>query len=139
MNKADLVTIRPYRPSDLNFILATWLRGLRYGNEFFGAIESDAYFKTYHAVIEAMLGRPDTKVSVACLKDDEEVILGYAVVHKGHILDWVHVKTPWRHIGLAKNLVSDMLLITTATHLTKTGANILKKYPGVVFNPFAIN
>ncbi len=136
LQKNDLVTLRDFQPADKNFILSTWLKGLRYGNDWFEAIESKIYFEFYHNVIEIILSRPDTVVKVACLKDDPEVILGYSV-YAGNRLDWIFVKKAWRSIGIAKSLVPES--ITIVSHLTTVGKSILRKRPGVLFNPFSLN
>lgn len=135
MNKTDLVAIRDMEDGDRAFIFSTWLRGLRYGNDWFELIESGAYYTEYHRVIESLLGLSNVSVRVACLKEDPEVILGYAI-HSGAKLHWVHVKTAWRGIGIAKSLVPKE--ISTVTHLTKVGKAILSKHPEVRFNPFAL-
>lgn len=135
IDKTNLVTVRDATPGDRNFILATWLRGLRFGNDWFRIIPSDIYFTAYHAYIEAILAKPNTTVKIACLKDDTEVVLGYAV-YTGDRLDWVFVKQAWRAIGLAKSLVPQS--ITSVSHLTKVGLSLLKRRPNVIFNPFDI-
>lgn len=140
MEKSQLVTIRDGKEEDRNFIFSTWLRGLRYGNDWFEAINSTDYYAYYHRNLEVILNLPGVVVKVACLKDDPEVILGYSVYR--HIsakdvtaLDWVFVKSAWRGIGIAKQLVPSNATVTT--HLTKVGKSILReKYPNVHFNPF---
>lgn len=136
VNKSDLVSIRDVLPGDKNFILATWLRGLRYGNDWFEAIDTEAYYKVYHAVIETLLSLPTTLVRVACLKDDAEVILGYCI-SSGVRLDWVFVKGAWRGIGIAKILVPAEISIVS--HLTVAGKALLRKRPDIKFNPFALS
>lgn len=133
MNRTDLIAIREYRPDDEAFIFSTWLRGLKFGNDWFELIESAAYYKSYHAVIEAILKSPEVLIRVACLREDPEVILGYSVA-SGHRLHWVQVKDRWRKIGIAKSLVPQE--VTIVTHLTKVGRSILSKHPEVRFNPF---
>jgi len=133
------VVVRDATPGDDNFILATWLRGLRHGNTFFGRIDQTIYFETYHRIIRAVLARPDTSTRVACLKDDQEVILGYAVSHPvqgGSALDWIFCKKAWRNIGIAKSLLPDN--VTTVTHITALGDAILKKHKDIKFNPFVL-
>lgn len=132
LQKDELVMIRNVIPEDKNFIFATWLKGLRFGNDWYGLIDSKVYFRIYHTVIEALLSRPNISIKVACLKEDHKVILGYSV-YSDIRLDWVHVKKSWRGIGLAKDLVPDN--ITTASHVTDVGRSIIKK-KGIIFNPF---
>lgn len=134
--KKDLITTRSPHPDDLNFILSTFLRGLYHGNEFFKEIDHDSYFKNYHEVVSSLLLKPSVKVTIACLKNDRDVILGYSVTSP-ETLHWVFVKEAWRKIGLALDLIPpDMKQVT---HLTKPGRAILHaKFPNVIFNPFAL-
>lgn len=133
MQRSELIRVRTLAPGDRNFIMATWLRGLRYGNSWFGMIDQDTYFRVYGQFIEKILADPKTLVQVACLHDDPEVILGYAV-SRGDSLDFVFVKRSWRKIGIAKSLTSNP--ISRVTHLTSVGASILRQHPNVKFDPF---
>lgn len=134
MSNAESVVYRDAVADDVPFIYSSWLNGLRYGNDWFNLIERSSYYKTYHKVIETILTRPGTKVKVACLKDDPEVILGYCA-YSGTILHWVQVKDSWKGIGLARALIPTK--VTVVTHVTKVGASLLRsKLPSAVFNPF---
>jgi hypothetical protein len=132
----ELILIRPYKAEDHNLVLSTWLKGLRYGNDWYKLIEQNAYYTNYHKAIEAILNVPTTQVLVASLRDDPDTILGYSVLNKdGSVLHWVFVKSAWRHIGIAKLLSQN---VKTVTHVTKAGVSILKNHPEVVFNPFLL-
>lgn len=134
LNKNELVAIRGFKPDDYNFIIATWLRGLYYGDSWFSLIPKQVFMTRYHHIIEALLGSNKVIVKVACLKEDPEVILGYSVLSVDlTAVHWVFVKKAWRTIGIAKQLTPES--VTTATHLTKTGLSILTKKK-TVFNPF---
>lgn len=142
LEKKDLIQTRDYRPTDRNFILATWLRGTYYGDSWFSEIPKNIFMEQYHKILESFLLRPGVNIKVACLKEEPEVILGYAVsrnIKNGEadisVLDWVFVKAAWRKIGIAKMIIPSR--INTCTHLTKAGLSILKqKLPNVIFNPF---
>lgn len=134
MNKSELVTVREGREEDKGLIYSTWLKGLRFGNEWFGAIEQDAYFSAYHRVIESILAAPSTVVTVACLVEDPDVVLGYSVC-SGDRIHWTFVKRAWRRIGIAKSLTSSNA--TTVTHLTDVGKSIATSHK-LIFNPFLI-
>ena len=135
MLETDKVTIafRDKREGDTPFIFASWLKGLRFGNDWYGLIDSKIYFKVYHDFIEMLLAKPDVTVKVACMKDAPDVILGYSV-YSGTRLDWVYVKDRWRGLGVAKDLVPTN--ITTVSHVTDTGRSILKKNSDILFDPF---
>lgn len=142
MESKDLIRLRDYSPSDLNFVLATWLRGAYYGDTWFSQIPKNIFMEQYHHVLTQFLAREGVKVKVACLIEDPDVILGYSVsrnIKLGEadisILDWVFVKSAWRKIGIAKMLIPAR--INACTHLTKTGLAIKnQKLPDVIFNPF---
>lgn len=125
---------RVAEPGDRNFILATWLRGLYYGDTWFQDIPKDIFMAAYHKIIEAILAHESTITVVACLKEDPSVILGYAVLNlDGTKLHWAFTKKAWRGIGIAKRLVPTT--VTTVTHLTRTGKDICGKR-ALTFNPF---
>lgn len=140
LDKTDLVAIRDATPSDKNFIMATFLRGLYYGDSWFKDISKDIFMGNYHTILENLLAHPSATIKVACLKDDPEVILGYAIYRVANqlsVLDFVFVKSAWRRIGIAKSLVPNN--VWAVTHLTKTGRFIWKaKLPGAQFNPFLL-
>ena len=134
MNKSELVAIRDAQPEDLNFIMATWLRGMYYGESWLSSMKKQDFMKSYHSVIEFTLRNPSTRVTVACLKDDPSVILGYAFLSTASkAVHWVFIKKSWRAIGLAKDLVPGDF--NAATNLTKVGSAIVKKKEWA-FNPF---
>lgn len=134
-DKAELITHRDGLPEDKNFILATWLRGLFYGSDFYREIPKNIFMANYHTILEKLLQRPGVVVRVACLKEDPSVILGYAVARRSQnltVMDWLFVKSAWRNIGIGKSLVPPNL--AAVTHLTKVGKAI--KPTDCVFNPF---
>ena len=136
MNSA-LYTTRDYLESDKNFIFASWLRGLYYGNSLFREMNKDVFMSNYHKVIEQILALDSTKIKVACLEEDPEVILGYAVLGGPTRLHWVFVKSHWRGILIAESLIPPT--VDTVTHITKSGLSLLRKHPNVQFNPFALS
>lgn len=132
MDKKDLIYTRDYVEDDHNFIMSTWLKGLKYGNDFFRDIQSKPYFETYHRALSGLIGRPDITIKVSCLKEDPSVILGYSVAH-GAVLDWVYVKDDWRRIGIASSLIPPG--VSTVSHWTKLGKKIMPKT--WIINPFS--
>lgn len=137
INKKDLIQVRKYSPeSDRNFILATFLRGLYYGDSWFRDIPKDIFMDKYHTVVEHILAK--STIEISCLREDPEVILGYSVFEldpiNGNILHWVFVKSAWRKIGICKSLVPSTIKVVT--HLTKIGKAL--KPVNVDFNPFVI-
>jgi hypothetical protein len=135
INKQDLVAIRAYAAEDKNFILATFLRGLYYGESIYSRMHKRTFMEKFHQVAETALNLPTIYIRVACLKDDPDVILGYAVLSRNNALHWVFVKKSWRGIGICKDLVPEST--KTVTNLTKIGLIIANK-KNLTFDPFVV-
>lgn len=137
MSKSELVVIRDYIPEeDKNFIMATFLRGLYYGESLFSEVKKSVFMENYHKVGEYLLTSPKHKVKVACFKDDPSTILGYALLSADEsTVHFVFCKKAWRSIGIMRMLVPKS--VTTTTHLTKVGLSLIKKY-NLEFNPFVL-
>lgn len=137
MLKSNLIEIRDCKPYDTNFIYASWLRGLYHGDTWFGEIPKHIFMTNYHKVLELIIARPGIQIKVACLKEDPDVILGYAVIGNSSVLHWLFVKSAWRKIGIGKSLLPEK--VTAVTHLTKLGRILMRKIPGYpVFDPFRV-
>lgn len=135
IENAPVIVARGYQEGDKPLILSTWLKGLYYGDSWFSLIPKDRFMKAYHAFLESLLEAPGVEVKLAVFKDDPDVIVGYAV-YTNTVLHYVFVKKSWRGKGLAKFVVPEKL--TAVTHLTDEGRQILKKHPGVFFDPFLL-
>lgn len=133
VSRKDLIVIRDGVDDDKNFILLTWRKGLRYGNDWFELIEKSAYDVNYTKAINHILDLVLTEVKIACLKDSPDVILGYSV-YTSNKLHYAFTRRAWRNIGIFKSLVPKN--VDTVTHVTDAGRAILKKYPSIKFNPF---
>ena len=136
MNKTDLVAIREGTEEDRNFVYATMLRGLYYGETHFSEIPKQTFMENYHNVVSRILQSPDTIFRVSCLKEDPEVILAYVLLsRRSDAIHFSFCKKAWRNIGLVKSLVPRS--ITSATHLTKVGLSLCRR-KNILYNPFLI-
>ncbi len=133
-----LYDIRPGNENDKNFILATFLRGLYYGESHYSLIPKQVFMDNYKIVAENILNNSKNIVMVACLKEDPNVILGYSILSADPVtIHWVYVKSIWRNKGIAKSLLpADP---TAVTHLSKLGLSLMTKFKDIVFNPFLTN
>ncbi len=125
-----------YKP----LILATWLRGLRHGNEFFGLADPQAYFTNYSKIILSLLKRPECRARLAVLADEPDTVIGW-VIFEGKVLHFIFVKRGGkgelngRRQGVATSIYPEGVEIFT--HITKVGRSIWKqKFKEVKFNPF---
>lgn len=118
-----------------NLIYAKWMRSLRYGNDFFKLVDPEAFYDSYQQYIATILNMPRTVVRLALLSDNRDVVLGFSV-HRGPILDYVHVHRSLRMMKIGTSLLPQN--VDTITHLTRTALSIWgSKYKHWKFNPFA--
>jgi hypothetical protein len=124
---SGLYDIRPGRDSDKNFILATFLRGLYYGESFFSRMPKDLFMNKYKLVANALVNDKNVLIKVACLPEDPDVVLGYSVLSADQqTVFWVFVKSAWRKRGIAKSLLPQEPKYVA--HLTKLGDSLLCKF-----------
>lgn len=122
-------------PPFLNLILSRWKNSLRNGNDYFKLASPIPFHRAYDYYVRDLLNRPNCRVRLAVLSDDQDVVLGFSVT-RGSTLDYVHVLSDFRRQGIGKLLVPPG--IDTITHLTRTGLTIWgSKYPKWSFNPYA--
>lgn len=95
----------------------------------------------YAKVAEAIVQSPNTRLIVACLKEDPDTIIGYSLVSAdAKTLHFVYIKggkdesTSWRRKGIGRSLIPNT--IEQVSHLTMLGRKLLIKLDKVVFNPF---
>lgn len=132
---SSLYEIRDFKPEDKSFVMATFLRGLYFGDSWFSLIPKDIFMSNYKLIAEAILAKHQVKV--ACLCEDKDVILGYSILSGDFkTIHWVFVKSAFRKQGIARALLPKYP--TTVSHLTLVGKNLLPKFKDCVFNPFAI-
>ena len=131
----SLYEIRDYKPEDKAFIMATFLRGLYYGDSWFSLVPKDIFMANYKLIAEALLSKHQVKV--ACLCEDKDVILGYSILSKDFsTIHFIFVKTLFRKQGIGRALLPSQP--TCVTHLTTLGKSLLPKFKNCIFNPFQI-
>lgn len=132
----DLIKIRDYnKATDEDFLYSTFLFGVYYGNSWFTKIPKHIFMPSYREFFNKLLAHPQTVVKMACLKEDENILVGYSIINEAKsILHWVYVKPVWRKFGIAKMLIATP--IKAVTHLSLQGEGLLTKLNGAVFNPF---
>lgn len=133
---SGLYSVRDYTSADKAFVMSTFLRGLYYGESWFSEIPKSVFMNNYKHIAEKIVDK--SIVTIACLPDDPDVILGYSILSQDlQVVHWVYVKSIWRQKGIAKNICPKYP--TTVTHLTKLGKMLLKeKIKTAIFNPFCL-
>lgn len=117
------IVVRDFYPDwDSACIYATWRNSAYYGVPR-GTECPKGFFSNLTQKIKEIL--KTAKVRIACLSDDPSIIIGYSVVSGTH-LDWIYVKTEYRHMGIGKMLFPKDIE-TVTDHFTKIGRVIAEK------------
>lgn len=133
-----LYDIRELKSGDENFVLATFLRGIYYGDSWFSQIPKQIFMDNYKKVAEVLVNdRTRTCIQVACLKEDLDTIIGYSILSTDYqTIHYVYVKANWRKRGIGRSLLPQYP--SAVTHLTELGKQLLPKFKDCMFNPFKI-
>jgi hypothetical protein len=129
------VTLRGPLPSDMPFILSSWLRSYRKASPVSGPV----YYVGQEAVIRRLLVR--SSIVLACNPEDPSTVLGYVVferVPSGGLVHYVYVKELVRRCGLAARLLSEVPgPFRSHTHETRAEgvARLKARFPSV-YNPY---
>lgn len=119
--------IRPGTPEDHNFVLATMLRAIKYGSDYFRAMDRTSYFKGFSTHIRRLLNGPG-RLKVASLPGDvgeDDLILGYALL-SSNVLHFIYVKSAFREQGVARALLADEN-IKYVSQMTSAGESLRQK------------
>lgn len=133
----ELILKYGMKDTDKDLVYATFLQGLYYGNDCLGMMPKGTFFEKYGKVLDQLFSRPEILVIKAVLPDDEDIIIGYAIVEGNETLHWVYVKPAWRNEGVARKMV-DQIKLEAVTHLTEVGKKILSNNKQNIYNPFLI-
>lgn len=134
----DKWILREPKDSDLSFIYATWLNSYHY-DSWTKQIQKSVFFENYKLVIDEIL--LNSKIKIACLPIDHDIILGYLVYDEPNILHYCFVKNDFRQFGIANSLIAESLSVKasiTITHRTKTLLSIIRAKQNITFNPFKL-
>lgn len=93
------VVVRAMKPTDTNFIFATWLRQLWFSTNNISTLPKDTFMRLHHARIDKLLKQ--VPIRIICLEEDPDVILGYAIDTEPA---YIYFKKSWRGAGLEKLL-----------------------------------
>lgn len=134
MNEAPPFRIRPAAPTDVPFILNSWLRHYHEHGEGARHVPNDVYFSAqgHHGLVVKLLR--ESTVLVACTDDDQDAILGWACLAPP-VLHYVYVKAPFRRLGIGRALLSAGPL-DTVTHWTPAVRAWRERGHGYTYNPY---
>lgn len=132
---SDILLVRDAVPSDLNYVFATFLKGLYHGNEWYRQMDKETYFTESRKWL-SMLIVEGAQIKIACLLDEPDTFVGYSILSPNfQTVHWVHVKKDWRKLGVARMLLPAYPAFYS--HYTELGKSLAFKIEGIRFNPFA--
>ena len=108
---------------DVPFIYSTWRNSLFYDKKR-NPSTAPTFFKAANRQLHEVLSSPSVRVNVACLEDDSDHIIGYAVLADTNI-EFVYVKKDYRGNGIASVLTKGFS--TVSNPQTKIGKAIVQK------------
>lgn len=127
--------IRDGNKDDIPFIYRTWLKSYRYDSEL-GECRNSVFYPEYTRVLDYILTDPKVKIDVACKRDDNTILFGYAI-SEPEILHYVFVKQAFGRLGIARSLIENIGKLKYATHRTFSTQKALKKLD-IDYNPFLL-
>ena len=119
--------------SDHSFIFESWHNGLKNANSWFKDIPEMVFKERFGNYYQNIFDRPGLEISIACLPDAEDVILGY-IVYENKNIYWIYVKHSWRKMKIATSLFNKEIN-QCGRFLTTAGKILADKY-GIIYNPF---
>lgn len=129
--------------TDFPYILDTFLNGARFPT--FGKMVGKVYYRRYKPVLRALIKR--SSVLIACLPEDPDTIVGYAVHEKlGDIpvLHWIHTRAAFGGQGIAREILQNCISsfgssLTMVSHVPpKTDFYQLSQKHAVQLDPFLV-
>jgi hypothetical protein len=94
------IVLRSVLPTDHAFIYATYLNNNWHNKDNTTTLEKNTWMRINHMRLERLLN--EAKATIACLSEDEDVILGYCLQDKQ---PFVYVKKDWRDPDLNLTLM----------------------------------
>jgi ribosomal protein S18 acetylase RimI-like enzyme len=107
-----------------------WLRSY-YSNMTGYKEKSSVFFSNHQKIIEKKYNDGEIVCLVACLNEDPDIILGFAVFGTDYTLHYIAVKSPYRKLGVAKALLKSFYkdrTEITVSHWTGDIKHIQKLY-----------
>ena len=138
----DLCIIRPGKVLDLPYITESWIRSNSRTDSARDAIK--VYYEEARLYISKILDcySDIVKIKIACLPDDEDAILGWAVYEVdpdpeySGIIHYVYVRNEARRNGIAKELLSEVLGQPDITFTHKPALHGFKIPDTWAYNPY---
>jgi len=130
--------IRPPKPSDLNFIFATFSNAMKTDSDLGRSCRSSVFFPNFQKIIDNLLS--NAKILIACSPEEENVIVSY-LIYDPNRLYFAFTRPSCRKQGLARELIhsafphAKQLFFTLNTNDAK---KISRIHPELIYDPFVL-
>lgn len=132
--------IRPPKPSDLNFIFASFSNSMKRESELGRSCRSSVFFTQFQKIIDRLL--ENAAIIIACSSEEENFIVGYLIYDEPFTIHFTFVRPSCRMKNVARDLI-DVAFDSDSRQLeftlnTNDAKKISKKYPELIHNPFVL-
>ena len=134
-----VITTRDFNPdTDTGFIIDTMPKAIYYDSNPRRGRPSQKWFKDFHNYLTEILSGEYTKVVIATMQDDQDMILGYSIINHD-VLHFAYVKDAYRKQGIASMMVKICPFNQIyESNLTKLGRTIMASKAAVHVEDFKI-
>ena len=125
--------IRPFEPSDKNFVYNSWLKSYR---QYMRPVDDQVYYSQ-----ESVLIDKSETVLILCIDSDPDIIIGYlaySLLLDVPVIHYLYVKEQYRSQGCSKALLNCIISehsLFIYDHWTKYTGNY-KSYTKGIYNPY---
>jgi len=113
--------VREFIPSDYNYIISTWIRGLKNTTPL-----GQEWYDAHRVFINRCLSSDKMVVKILAAADDPNEILSYIVGLKDQLAVWVYTKKAFRNMGLASKLIVEELGSVSTKAFNNNSISILR-------------
>lgn len=133
--------LREAEAQDIQFIYATWLNSYRYDGFASKGVRNSVFFPEYNKIIDSILAKPDTRVLLAHVKGEPDVLLAY-LVYENNMIHYCFCKEAFRGFGIAsalyKEAFPDPTIEITCTCKTRHSIPVMNHMSNLTYNPFVL-
>lgn len=138
------IALRPATEEDMPFFFSATLQSHFYSSPSCLNLLPSIYYPEHKKALQRLLERDAIFLTIACLKEDPDVILGFALTEpRENVLHYMYVKRAFRRFGVARELMAALgieLRRAHVSHWTDDMADIqrTKRYPELTYNPYLL-
>jgi len=130
--------IRPPKPSDLNFIFATFSTSMKHDSDLGRSCRSSVFFPNFQKIIDDLL--QNSQILVTCSVEEENAIMAY-LIYSPNLIHYAFTRPALREKGLARELVNQAFPGATSLAFslnTNHAKKISRTHQQLFHDPFSL-